>query len=87
MISADLESFCRLNRYKFENAHVLRTLQCVIEAIYTEGVGDQKLPGSLLSLETLYEMVLTHSQFLDVLLSGEKGVNTTDMDGTKGSMC
>lgn len=63
-------------RYKFESAIVLRTLRSIIKSLYQEQDSDKSVFGELLSLETLYEMVLSHSQFLDVILSSDGRSNT-----------
>ena len=66
-------------RYKFECAQVLRTLRFMIKALYKERDSNKSFFGELLSLETLYEMVLSHSQFLDVILSTD---GRSDSKGT-----
>ena len=63
-------------RYKFESANVLRTLRAIIKTLYHEQDSNQCVFGELLSLDTLYEMVLSHSQFLDVILSSDGRSNT-----------
>ena len=63
-------------RYKFESANVLRTLRSIIKSLYQEQASNQSVFGELLSLETMYEMVLSHSQFLDVILSSDGQSNT-----------
>ena len=63
-------------RYKFESANVLRTLRSIIKSLYKEQDSTKSLFGELLSLETLYEMVLSHSQFLDVILNSDGRSNT-----------
>ena len=65
--------FCFRDRYKLESANVLRTLRCIIRALYKDQGGDKSLLASFLSLDTLYEMILSHSQFLDVILCDEHG--------------
>ncbi|KAM7446686.1 nucleolar pre-ribosomal-associated protein 1 [Porites harrisoni] len=56
-------------RYKFESAKVLTTLRCLIKAMYRKEPYDKKQSDTLLPLDTLYEMLISHSQFLDLLLS------------------
>ena len=68
--------FVIFRRYKFESAVVLRTLRSIIKSLYQEQDSDKNVFGELLSLETLYEMVLSHSQFLDVILSSDGRSNT-----------
>ncbi|XP_068755165.1 nucleolar pre-ribosomal-associated protein 1-like isoform X2 [Montipora capricornis] len=60
-------------RYKLESANVLRTLRWIIRALYKDQGGDKSPLASFLSLDTLYEMILSHSQFLDVILCDEHG--------------
>ena len=60
---------CFFHRYKFESAKVLTTLRCLIKAVYRKEPGDKKQSDTLLPLDTLYEMLISHSQFLDVILS------------------
>ena len=67
-------------RYKFESANVLRTLRSVIKSLYKEKDSNQSVFGELLPLETSYEMILSHSQFLDVILSSN-GRSSTKGDG------
>ena len=61
--------FVVFQRYKFESAKVLTTLRCLIKAMYRKEPGDKKQSDTLLPLDTLYEMLISHSQFLDLLLS------------------
>ena len=63
-------------RYKFECAQVLRTLRFIIIALYKEQGSNKSLPGELMSLETVYEMMLSHSQFLDFILNADGKSNT-----------
>lgn len=65
-------------RYKFECSQVLRTLRFIIKALYKES--NKNFFGELLSLETLYEMLLSHSQFLNVIL------DTDGRSKTKGNI-
>ena len=60
---------CFFHRYKFESAKVLTTLRCLIKAMYRKAPGEKKQSDTLLPLDTLYEMLISHSQFLDVILS------------------
>ena len=68
--------FVIFRRCKFESANVLRTLRAIIKSLYHEQDRNQSVIGELLSLGTLYEMVLSHSQFLDVILSSDGRSNT-----------
>jgi len=63
-------------RYKFECSQVLRTLRFIIKALYKES--NKNFFGELLSLETLYEMLLSHSQFLNVILDTDGRSNTKE---------
>ena len=63
---------CCHNRYRFGSANVLRTLKCIIKALYKEQADDKSISDTLLSLDTLYEMVLSHSQFLEIILSDKQ---------------
>ena len=67
-------------RYKFQCAQGLRTLRTIIKPLYKEQDINKSLSNELLSLETLYEMLLSHSQFLEVILSAD-GRNNTRGDG------
>ena len=64
-----LVRFVVFHRYKFESAKVLTTLRCLIKAMYRKEPYDKKQSDTLLPLDTLYEMLISHSQFLDLLLS------------------
>ena len=71
-LAAKFERFHIYPRCKFENAKVLATLRFIIKALY-KGQGENKnLAGELLSLDTLYEMVLSHSQFLDIFVGNDE---------------
>ena len=68
-------------RYKFECSQALSTVRIITKALYKEKPDSNKnFLDELLSLETLYEMLLSHSQFLDVIL------NTDGRSNTKGNI-
>ena len=48
------------------------TLRCIIKALYKKETNGTNRSDVLLPLDTLYEMVLSHSQFLEVILSDEQ---------------
>ena len=72
VVTADFLFYFHHDRFKFKSADVLRTLRCIIQALYKEKAGDKCLSCALLPLDTLYEMVLSHSQFLEVILDDEE---------------
>ena len=71
-LAAKFERFRIYPRYKFENARVLATVSFIIKALYKGQVENKNLAGELLYLDTLYEMVLSHSQFLDIFLGNDE---------------
>ncbi|XP_022797243.1 uncharacterized protein LOC111335571 [Stylophora pistillata] len=66
-------------RYKFESSKVLRILSRTIKTIYKKQESRESLLSGPLSLDTLYEMVLSHSEFLDVILSTDKNMDTKEL--------
>lgn len=58
-------------------------MSCIIKAIYKKQDKGESLPYGLLSLDTLYEMVLSHSRFLNILLSTDKNMDAKGKDWDK----
>ena len=86
VITADILFYFRHDRFKFKSADVLKTLRCIIQALYEEEADDKCLSCTLLPLDTLYEMVLSHSQFLEVILD-DKEAGKRDLKGSLRDAC
>ena len=72
-----------LRRKRFTQPSTLQLLTALLRAVYSDFPGDL-LPGKFMSLETIYQMVWSHSEFLHVMCSSHDQAVATQLADTKG---
>lgn len=76
-----------LNRWRFTQSSVLQLLSALLKLIYTSSGGSPTVsePSQFVTLETVHDMVWSHTEFLTVMCSSHDQPTTAKLASTKGS--
>ena len=84
----DMNVHIPCNRWKFTESSALQLLSALLQLVYASSGGSPLVsePGQFVTLETVHEMVWSHSEFLTVMCSSHDQLSTAKLANTKGNL-